>query len=67
MLEIVINGKKSCLSDHSHLLDLVRERGIENKRIAIEHNGSIVPRDAWKTTRLFEGDQLEIVVAVGGG
>ncbi len=37
------------------------------KRIALERNGEIVPRSQFAQQLLFDGDCLEIVVAVGGG
>ena len=40
---------------------------LENKRVALERNGEIVPRSQFADQRLAHGDQLEIVVAVGGG
>jgi sulfur carrier protein len=46
------------------LIDLL---GYTGKRIAIERNGEIVPKSQHATTQLATGDQLEIVVAVGGG
>ena len=48
----------------SRLLD---ELGLTGKRVAVERNGEIVPRSRHGETALAEGDQLEIVVAVGGG
>lgn len=40
--------------------------GETRQRIAVERNGDIVPR-SHANTALQHGDQLEIVVAVGGG
>ena len=40
---------------------------IFGKRIAVERNGEIVPKSQHASTELASGDQLEIVVAVGGG
>lgn len=37
------------------------------KRVAVERNGEIVPRSQYVQVKLQDGDQLEIVVAVGGG
>jgi thiamine biosynthesis protein ThiS len=37
------------------------------KRVAVERNGEIVPKSKHAATPLAEGDQVEIVVAVGGG
>jgi sulfur carrier protein len=46
---------------------LVDALGYTGKRIAVERNGEIVPRSRHAETPLAEGDQIEIVVAVGGG
>jgi len=37
------------------------------KKIAVERNGEIVPKSLHQKTLVQDGDQLEIVVAVGGG
>ena len=36
-------------------------------RIAVEINRQIVPRSAFDQRQLTEGDEVEIVAAVGGG
>ena len=36
-------------------------------RIAVERNGDIVPKSAYGSTVLEDGDSLEIVSFVGGG
>jgi len=48
----------------SNLLD---ELALAGKRVAVELNGDIVPRSQHAETYLADSDQLEIVVAVGGG
>ena len=40
---------------------------LAGKRFAIELNGEIVPKSCHASTRLIDGDKLEVVVAVGGG
>ena len=40
---------------------------LTGKRVAVERNGEIVPRSQYAQIDLRDGDQLEIVVAVGGG
>lgn len=47
--------------------DLLIELSLIGKRVAVERNGEIVPRGMHAATALDSGDQLEIVVAVGGG
>jgi len=36
-------------------------------RVAVEHNGKIVPRANWTRVHLENGDKLEVVQFVGGG
>lgn len=37
------------------------------KRIAVEHNGDIVPKAQYAETVLADGDSIEVVRFVGGG
>jgi sulfur carrier protein len=48
----------------AHLLECLQLKG---KRLALEKNGEIVPRSRFKQEMLYDGDKLEIVIAVGGG
>lgn len=66
-MKITLNGQSSALEAGQTITDLLRELGYENKRIAVERNGDIVPRSQHEATVLNDGDRLEIVVAVGGG
>ena len=50
-----------------NVTQLLEHMGLQGKRIAIERNGEIIPRSKFDQPILAEGDQLEIVVAVGGG
>ena len=50
-----------------NLADLLGILELAGKRIAVEKNGAIVPKSRHAVTSLADGDQLEIVVAVGGG
>ncbi|MCB5364920.1 sulfur carrier protein ThiS [Pusillimonas sp. CC-YST705] len=66
-MNIILNGQSRPLGSVQTVAELIRELGYENKRIAIERNGDIVPRSQHASTELADGDRLEIVVAVGGG
>ncbi|MFN2975823.1 sulfur carrier protein ThiS [Terriglobus aquaticus] len=46
---------------------LVSELGFRPDRVALEQNGSIVPRTRWAEAPVREGDRLEVVHFVGGG
>jgi thiamine biosynthesis protein ThiS len=46
---------------------LIAHLGLDARKVAVEHNLSIVPRSLWPATALVEGDRIEIVHFVGGG
>lgn len=66
-ITIELNGANITLAANSSIGDLLEEREIERRMIAIEYNGEILPRHEYDETVLNEGDQLEIVHMVGGG
>ena len=66
-MEILLNGQPKTLPDSISLATLVDQLGFTGKRIAIERTGESVPNSTHATVQLAAGDQLEIVVAVGGG
>jgi sulfur carrier protein len=67
-MQLTINGNpRSFDSDSFSVANLVTTLELSGKRLAIECNGSIVPRSQFEATQLVDGDHLEIVGAVGGG
>lgn len=67
MFELKINGENRQFPAPLTVSGLIEALGYAGKRIAIERNGEIVPKSQHAMTALVAGDQLEIVVAVGGG
>lgn len=69
-LKLVLNGNArvfEALTEASTLEDMVKELGLKDDRIAVEHNGEIAPRQSWSAVGLSENDRLEVVHFVGGG
>lgn len=67
-MQILVNGNaKQFEVSTMTIADLVRELKVTGKRIAVECNGEIVPKSQYTESLLKEGDQLEVVGAVGGG
>ena len=66
-LNLKINGAARAFNQPLSVSALIEALGYTGKRIAIECNGDIVPRSRHAQTLLKTGDNLEIVVAVGGG
>ena len=46
---------------------LVRELGLVGRKIAVEKNGTVVPKSRHSAEPVRAGDVFEIVSAVGGG
>lgn len=66
-IRVILNGEPTALADTPTLAALVEAQGLAGRRVAVEHNGVILPRSAWDETRLAEDDRIEIVHAIGGG
>lgn len=66
-MQIVLNGESRQLAVGQTVAALLDELGYAGKRLAVERNGDIVPKSQHGVTAIQDGDQLEIVVAVGGG
>jgi len=47
--------------------DLIKSLGLNPQRLAVELNRRIIRRAEWDSTRISEGDTVEIVHFVGGG
>ena len=67
-MNITINGNiKQFDNENMTVSALVLTLNLTGKRLAIEKNGEIVPRSQFDAVHLQDGDNLEIVGAVGGG
>lgn len=66
-MQISLNGTPYTIPPDSTLLYLLQEAKLETKKIAIEINKQIIPRGQHAEYKLAEGDQIEIIHAVGGG
>ena len=67
MAKIQLNGKKISIKSNFSIQDLLIKYKLANKKIAIEHNGTIVPKIKYKKRYLKNDDKLEIVHFIGGG
>ena len=67
MIQVTVNGKPHRFERPVEVAALLSTLNLVGKKVAVERNGEIVPRSAHASTVLADGDQLEIVVAVGGG
>jgi thiamine biosynthesis protein ThiS len=66
-VKLRINGQERVLPEGSTVAVLLEQLGMAKDRVAIEHNGAIVPKADYDRALLADGDTLEIVQFVGGG
>ena len=66
-MRVTLNGESTELADGITVADLVAQLELTRRRIAVEINRDIVPRDAYTARVLAEGDVIEIVQFIGGG
>ena len=67
MAKIQLNGKKIFNNKKFSIFDLLKKYNLNNKKIAIEHNGTIVQKTNYKKRYLKDKDKLEVVHFIGGG
>ncbi|MCD8149490.1 MAG: sulfur carrier protein ThiS [Clostridiales bacterium] len=63
---IKINGTVYDAANQT-LREYLTAAGYDEKRVAVERNGAIVPKADYADTILADGDEIEVVSFVGGG
>jgi thiazole synthase len=66
-MTISLNGEPHELAGPLTLAALLAQLNIDPRRVAVEHNLSVVKRAHYDSTQIEDGDQIEIVNFVGGG
>ncbi|GIX32963.1 MAG: sulfur carrier protein ThiS [Lysobacterales bacterium] len=66
-MQVMLNGHPRELPEGATIQDLLAREGLLGQRIAVELNFAVVPKSAYAERRLFPGDRIEIVHALGGG
>ncbi len=66
-MQVTANGRPVELEEGATVDDLLAALGLGGRWVLVERNGDPVPRAALASTRLGDGDRLEVVRAVAGG
>ena len=66
-MKICLNGEAREFPSPLTVLGLLQAAGFGERRVAVEVNREIVPRSRHAAHALAEGDQVEIIHAIGGG
>ncbi len=67
MAKIQLNGKKVIIKSNYTLLDLLKKYKLSTKKVAVEYNGTIIPKVSYNKRYLKNNDKIEIVHFIGGG
>ena len=67
MAKIQINGRKINIKQKINLSDLLKKYKLDTKKIALELNGEIIPKQIYKKRIIKNKDKIEIVHFIGGG
>ncbi|OUW10887.1 MAG: thiamine biosynthesis protein ThiS [Candidatus Pelagibacter sp. TMED166] len=67
MAKIQLNGKKVTIKPNLTIQNLLKQFKLDDKKVAIEHNGIIVQKSSYKKKYLKNNDKLEVVHFIGGG
>jgi thiamine biosynthesis protein ThiS len=66
-VKITLNGDPFEIAGPLTVSDLLVHLEIDARRVAVEHNLTVLKRTAFGSTEVREGDEVEIVNFVGGG
>jgi len=66
-IPVTVNGEPRRVPQGLNVLQLLGALEIDQSRVAVELNRSIVHKPDWPATRVLDGAQIEIVWFVGGG
>lgn len=65
---IQLNGEKKWIPPHLQTIeDLLEHLKLTRKILVVEHNRNVLTKEIHATTKLSDGDCVEIVHFVGGG
>ncbi len=66
-MTIRVNGEPLEIDGPVSITALLAHLRIDPRRVAVEHNLTVVKRPLYDATSVSEGDEIEIVNFVGGG
>ena len=68
-MTIEVNGERIEVDEPATVTAVVERIGAGGDRrgVAVAVNGEVVPRSAWDSTELADGERVEVVGAIQGG
>lgn len=66
-MQITFNGDSREITPPVTIAQLLQELQLDPRRVAVELNRDLIPRENHQDVSLAEGDTMEVVTLVGGG
>ena len=66
-IRLRVNGEELAMPEGASVSHLLERLKVSIPRCAVERNREILPKSAYPSTLLEEGDAFEVVELVGGG
>lgn len=66
-MKITVNGEEKLVKDHISVNELIENLDLKQTKFAVDINGVIIHRSEYDNYQIQRYDNIEIVVAVGGG
>ncbi|NLH49547.1 MAG: sulfur carrier protein ThiS [Myxococcales bacterium] len=67
MPRIRLNGEEQTVAEAASLADLLQSLKVPPQNLVVEYNGTVLAAGQYATTKLADGDVIELVRFVGGG
>ena len=67
MIEIQLNGERTKFSNNFTIQELLTKLSIDKKKVAVELNGAVIPKQEYSFIKIANKDVVEIVTFIGGG
>ena len=67
MIQIILNGKPYNIKEKTNIISLLETLSLSEKKVAIEINEEVIPRNNYDKKILLAKDRVEIVHFIGGG
>jgi sulfur carrier protein len=66
-MQVVLNGEPREVGEGISVADLIATLSLNGRRLAVELNREVLPREQYGSRALAPGDVIEIVHFIGGG
>ena len=67
-MDIKVNGEAKSITDGMNIAQLLTENNVDNpEMVSVQLNGEFVDKDAYESTTLAAGNEVDFLYFMGGG